>query len=476
MGYLEEFGFKIYKLRDAKVENEYLLFDIHKSSYCCYSEKRLLKNLILEFREKDINIIQFAVEELNMDAREIKILKLLVFWIDDEIKLIDGVGFKPTLDKIFIKNNKTYFNSFKVLETFKRENYILDSPLTYEEFKLLAPHHHDLLYNLHNGDELAIKDTLLKLADKLKYPHEKAQDCIIFYPGEGSGKGIFYKYILVPIFGEYTKKVLMKKLNNDFNGFIREPLILVLEEGKRDLELVETLKEVITEGSVLINEKGKPQTEEDIYFLTFVFSNNMNPIDLGKRRGSYHLTHSLGKTVDDSQTKGAKLCLELPKETNFLLQYLHNLKFSHQDAMRPFNTKAKEQVNDLNKTPIELYYDFLLSYKTLETALIDLHERRYGAGSFYLNLEKLKIKDEDIYYISKDIFKDSYNNFCHIEGLKSNIIRHNKDIVQLWALFKIPEDSYKRVIVREGKNTGRRIDHLRVRDIMNHINEVKENE
>ena len=47
MGYLEEFGFKVFKLRDAKNYGEYLIYNIEKNSYATYSEIRALKYLLL---------------------------------------------------------------------------------------------------------------------------------------------------------------------------------------------------------------------------------------------------------------------------------------------------------------------------------------------------------------------------------------------------------------------------------------------
>ena len=476
MGYLNKFGFNVYRLKEAKVDKEFLLYDKDNDEVNFYSLSRLYQILDKELLDKGVDVKKFGVEELDLTPKQAKPKYILDSWVGEEHILINNIGFKPTRDKIFIKQNKKYFNLFKYTKMMNNKNYILDNPISFNEFKNKSPFHFNLFMNLHNHDELAIQDTLMKIADKLKYPHEKAQDCIIFYPGEGSGKGIFYKYILQPIFENYASKILMKRLNSDFNGFIQKALVLVLEEGKRDLELIETLKEVITEGSLLINEKGKNATEEDIYFLTFVFSNNMNPIDLGKRRGSYHNAHSLGKDIEESQEIGRKLCSELPKETEYLLQYLHNLEFKHQDALLPFNTKAKEQVTDLNKNTLELFYDFLLTYKDLDKACLYLQDKRYEGGripEFFFNIEKFKTKkskDPEEFYICKDIIKEAYNHFCHIEGFKTNLIRHNKDIVQLWALFKMPVDSFQRIIVKQdSKNQGRRLDHVRLKDLVQHL-------
>lgn len=463
MVFLEEFGFRIYRLKEATREKEFLIYDIEKNEANQYSKSRLFEILLMELDEKKIPWRKFAPDNNSP-------INWLKSQMEIEIKLVNGIGFKPINEVIIEEDNKKYINLFKCPETFKTDHYKLDSPMCFDEFKTLAPYHYKLLMNLHNKDELAVQDTLLKIADKIRYPYLKSQDCIIFYPAEGAGKGIFHKYILEAIAGQYTNKVLMKKLNSDFNSFLEKSLFLTLEEGKRDLELVETLKEAITESRMLINQKGVDATEKPVYFLTFVFSNHMNPIDLGKRRGSYHRASALGKTNEESQAIGRELCENLPNETEVLLKYLHNLEFTHQQALEAFNTIAKVQVNELNKNPLELFYDTLLSYPSLKSAIFDLHEKRFGAGCKPINLETIKKKGVD--YISKELLKDTYNNFCVLEGFKTNLIRHNKDIVQLWALFDIPDDSHKRIMISEGSQAGRKLDHLRYNDINDKILEA----
>lgn len=477
MGFIEEFGYKILRLKDERAEHEYVLYNIETKDYSFLSEKRISSILLDELKIKNIDLAYFIHKNLGYDLKNCDPIKFIKKWIPEELILVNNIGFKPVDKIIYKKEGKVFFNTYQKLPTLDKQNYILEKPMSFDKFKEKCPYHYKLFYNLHNKDDIAIQDTLMKIADKIKYPELKSQDCIVFYPGEGAGKGIFYKHVLQPIFGKYAKKVLMKSLKNDFNGFLKEPLILVLEEGKRDLELVEITKEITTESSILINDKGISQKQQDIYFLTFVFSNHMNPIDLGKRRGSYHLTHSLGKTISQSQDIGAEICENIENETKDFLLYLHNLEFTHQEAMKPFNTKAKEQVTDLNKTPIELFYDYLITFDSVEKGLRELHNKRGLAMDFEFMPEIIKRKngEEDI-FISKDMFKDAYNNFCYLEGLKSNIIRHNKDIVQLWALMKIPEESHLRITVKYGKNEGRKIDHVRLRDVIEHIKEVKEYE
>jgi len=467
---LKGFGLEIYRAKEEKAENEFILYNSTEKTFTQLNNTRLKQIIVIELRDMGIDIYEYVYSELKFD-RNTKFNDILGGIIIQEVILINKIGFKPIKEIIFIKEDKKYFNTYKLIETLNNENYNLEKSFSFQEFKIKANNIYKLLYNLHNKDDNAIKDTLMKIADKLKYPAEKSQDCIIFYPGEAAGKGIFYKHIIKPIFQQYTKKILMKKLNNDFNAFLPELLVLVLEEGKRDLELVETLKETITEGSTLINEKGKNQYESDVYFLNFVFSNQMNPIDLGKRRGSYHLTHSLGKNLDESQKIGCKLCEKIPKELPILLQYLHNLDFNHQQALKPYHTKAKMDVNELNKTPVELFYDYICSFESLEYAFKNLNTRNYNNSNNYNIQNHL-----GIVYIAKDDFKNAYNNFCQIEGLKNNIIRHNKDIVQLWDLFKLNDEDIIRLIIKDINNKSRRIDHVSLTKIEKHIKEVYKNE
>jgi hypothetical protein len=485
MAYLNGFGFEIYRLREAKVENEFLLYNIKTNAYNNYSGKRILEIIECELTLKKIDYQKFIIEELwNLQKEQTpdkktltinrkKRTEILQSWIEAESILIDNIGFRPIKDKVYIHNDKTYFNTYCMPDTLDKDNYKLPKPIKFSTLKTKCSNIYKLLSNLHGGCDIALQDTLYKIADKIQNPHEKAQDCIIFYPAEAAGKGIFYKHIIQPIFKDFSSKILMKKLDNDFNLYLRNDLILILEEGKRDLELIETLKEIVTESSMLINGKGTNQQEEEVYFLTFVFSNNMNPIDLGKRRGSYHICKSLGKSLEQSQKVGSELCKSIPNEIEDLLYYLHNLEVEHQKALAPFNTLAKTQVTDLNKTSVELFHDYIITFQNFEAAVFDSHRKRFG-GNNIIDLQI--IERNDLIYISKNTIKDCYNNFCLVEGFRSNLIKHNKDIVQLWDLMNIPTASHKRILLLDGNNKGRKLDHLELIDLNRHIKEKFEEE
>jgi len=463
MGFLEGFNFKIFRLRDAKEMNEFVLHDIKNNKYNTYSQRRILSVLKNEIYSKGYDIDEVLRKINGIDkAAKIKVDLILNRYIDEELVLLDNIGFKPIKDKVFEEDGISYFNTFCQPPTLDKFNYEIKKQIKFKDFKKNCKAIYKLLFNLHGKDDAAIEDSIYKLADKIQNPHMKGGDCGVYYPAEGAGKGVYYKHIICPIFGKYAKKVLMQKLDNDFNGYLKECLYLVLEEGKRNKNLLETLKELITESELLVNEKGKPQNMARIYFKIDLFSNEMNPADLGKRRGSYFQCHSLGKTKEETQKIGSNLCLEIPKELNYFLKYLHNLNIDHQKALIPFNTLAKTQVNDLNKNAMELFFDHIIQFPNIQNAFADLYKRQNFHGNFDYGINEIK----EIMYISKDSFKEAYNIFCQTEGLRNNIIRHNKDIVQLWALLKVPVNAHRRITIKDGSNAGRKLDHVEL-DIIN---------
>lgn len=465
MGYIKGYNIQVFRVREAKDNNEFIIYNENTNSYNSYGQLRAIRTLIKETSSSGINIIDciMNIEKTNRADAYHKLKEVF----DDECTLIDNIGFKPINDRIYSENDKVYFNTYSQVETMNADNY--KEIVTFEQLKENAIYTYKLLSNLHDNNDKAIKDTLLKIADKLRYPNEKPQDCIIFHPGEGSGKGIFFNYIIKPIFKQYSKKILMSQLNSDFNNFLKDPFVLVLEEGKANNNLVEVLKELVTEEEVLINEKGRDQIISKIRFLTFIFSNNTNPVNLGSRRGSYHNCNPLGLNERESCKIGAELVHNIPKETNILLNYLHNLEFKHEDSIVPFRTKIKQQVIDQNKTGIELFFDYIVQFKNLEESFNNI----FGS---YFNFNKSVYNSNDIKYISKDIIKDAYNKFCFDEGLNHNIVRHNKDIIQLWTMFHLKENDTKRFILKHGENSGRKLDHINLEKINYRINEVYESE
>ena len=156
MAYLEQFGFEIYKLRDAKSENEILIYNSNNHFYYRYSESRAIKNIKLELKTIGIDIRDFAVNELHLNEK-INTDKLVEQWFYDEMKLIDTVGFKPQNVKFFERFGKTHFNTYKLIETLDKKKYLLydkkqkkyykDENITFEDLKSKCPNIIKLLNN-----------------------------------------------------------------------------------------------------------------------------------------------------------------------------------------------------------------------------------------------------------------------------------------------------------------------------------------
>ena len=64
MGYIKGFGFEIYRLREAKADSEFLLYNIKNNSYNVYSQTRALQILKQEFKQNNILFEKFIIDEV----------------------------------------------------------------------------------------------------------------------------------------------------------------------------------------------------------------------------------------------------------------------------------------------------------------------------------------------------------------------------------------------------------------------------
>ena len=100
MTVLQKFGFKIFRLKEVKEADEFLVYDIEKKIYNQYSEKRLFKILDLELYTKGIDYLEIAIKDLNYDDR-MKKFDILKDWVYRECKLIDNFNYKPVDELLF---------------------------------------------------------------------------------------------------------------------------------------------------------------------------------------------------------------------------------------------------------------------------------------------------------------------------------------------------------------------------------------
>lgn len=426
--YLNYFDF--YLLNDVD-KTIYIIRNKFNNKYYTKSSDESFSNwLYIKLLENKCDINKYLLAEHHGKMKNPKTTLLNIIKENSFIKAIDNINFKPVNETIFVDEDKKYFNLY-------RGNKYLNMIVTNSsntDYLIKCKNIKELLFNLTGKDEKGVEHLLDILAMIVQEPHIKTQQLIMFYGEEASGKGTFYELILRPIFEGYISKILGKKIKSQFNGFMSKKIILVLEELKADKDEEDTLKELVTEETILINPKGLTERNENNYLTIIGFSNEQNPISVGKRRGVYFRSRTLGGSILKAPIFRKKYEKEIPKELDFFIQELKTRKFDRAKIMMGFSTDAKKQVISQNKTPVERFSDELANYKDITKYVTD----KISTNQLFLSIEEKKesylYKYEGITYIETEFLLFLYNTTQ--KNIRKSTITLNK-FSEFWQYMNI---------------------------------------
>lgn len=112
---------------------------------------------------------------------------------------------------------------------------------------------------------------------------------------EGTGKGALYHHVLRPLLSEtVTTMVNFTLAGTNFNSFLDNKLLVVFDEASLSKshdseELMQKLKNWITEPTVVINEKGKVEREIKSSSNFLFFSNESRPVVISDSDRRFHV-------------------------------------------------------------------------------------------------------------------------------------------------------------------------------------------
>jgi hypothetical protein len=131
------------------------------------------------------------------------------------------------------------------------------------------------------------------LAFKLKYPGNKMNTALLVWSrNQGVGKNLLFECIRDIIGSNHSQTITQSDLKRDFNGWLKNKVLVIGDEVLTSYRRVETdkLKVLITDTSVTINEKHQPEYSVE-NFASFVFLSNHDDaihIDKEDRRFFVH--------------------------------------------------------------------------------------------------------------------------------------------------------------------------------------------
>ena len=351
MGYIQEFGFRIFKIRESKGESEYLLYNILNKTYNFYSEKRIIKFLILELREKNIDLIDFAVKKLHLDPTEVKPMKLLITWIDDEIRLIDNIGYKPIEEIIFKEDNKTFFN------TYKKSNYLKLYTLEKEDFSIIT----SLMMNLVNNEEEEYNYMVKWIAWQIQNPLDRLPTSIILQGEHGTGKTKFCELVLKPIFESNFCEIGQADINKEYNDYIMGKQLIVANEvihNDNKFLVPDKLKNYVTDSFLSINRKFKDTIYVRNYSQWIFVTNNYIPLKIEKGDRRYNVFKS--KKLKNGRELISNLIKNHDNQIKSFINHLLTLKVEYNEVDNPIENQAKIDLIKSSNNSIQDFIDWII--------------------------------------------------------------------------------------------------------------------
>ena len=147
------------------------------------------------------------------------------------------------------------------------------------------------------------------MAHNAKYPGYKIPWSPLLQSAEGVGKGVFkavMKHVMGGPYTYYPKAKEMVESGSKFNAWMRAKLFILVDEIKTDerRDMIEILKDFISEKEIEIQGKGTDQDKEDNYSNWMFFSNWKDAIPVNKNGRRFSINYSVLQTAEQILAAG----------------------------------------------------------------------------------------------------------------------------------------------------------------------------
>ena len=347
-------------------------FYILKKDLIYTTKEHIKKEFWEEIREKYSN----DNEKLEMYKKDLtKIMSRIYLEIESVIPVFEFN--KPY--GLYREGKITYFNFYKptnfiaICENLRKDTKNIHKNINfYKKYKSITI----LLENLIPKEEE--RHYFLNWLSYVFNTKRKTMNTIVLKGIQGTGKGVFSKYILEKFYEDYLIYTSNDDLNTKFNSNLQNKLMnigneLINFEDKRDIR--EKLKQWITEDYIRIEEKGIKSKIFKNTFNMLIFSNNKNPVNIesSDRRFSIIETNNK-KLLDVIGEKG------INKSDFFTLLEKESVEFIKELYLYDYNKNMAEMILE-NEEKEEIRLDTEQKYLILKRKL-ETMDKKFFLNSF----------------------------------------------------------------------------------------------
>ncbi|MGZ8158381.1 MAG: DUF5906 domain-containing protein [Methylobacter sp.] len=189
----------------------------------------------------------------------------------------------------------------------------------------------------------------------LQHPGAKMATALVFHGKEGTGKNIFWDAVKA-VYGRWGTMITQSQIESEFNAWMSAKLFILANEvlSRRERRHIKgRLKALVTESTVMINQKNMPIRDEENH-ANFVFlSNETDPIDTDRHDRRYQIIN-----CEYVCSKEYYRDLKASVDIGALYHYLINLNLGDFNPHTPpILNDAKENLLRLNMRSEQLFLE-----------------------------------------------------------------------------------------------------------------------
>lgn len=181
---------------------------------------------------------------------------------------------------------------------------------------------------------------------------DKTQTAWVLHGRTGTGKGLFMKHVLAPLFGSSNiSTVQLGALGQQFNGYIENKLFVVFEEAdtkqvENTAELLAKMNHYITDSPVSVRKMSTDWYEAPSYINVIITSNQRVPTIVTSDDRRYNIPAR--QETQLFLTPNELLSIQTEKELGVFGDILRNWKVNIDNVRKPMDTEAKRDVHEAN--------------------------------------------------------------------------------------------------------------------------------
>jgi hypothetical protein len=229
---------------------------------------------------------------------------------------------------------------------------------------------------------------------------KKALTAWVFHGTQGTGKGLLFDQVIMPILGdEYAMMKRTQDLDDFFNGYMERTLLIAVDEFRTEgkgvkTDLTNKLKNMITEVKGTVRAMRTDQYSVDLYTNFIFFSNDKDAVRIpGDDRRFNVAPRQEIPILKRFPTIVADIEKNIVGERERFCRYLLEYNYDEQFVATPLVNKAKEEMREASATSIDLFVE-AIHEGNLDYFLAVMDEHPRSSGEDYVSSAQLMIKSQ----------------------------------------------------------------------------------